>query len=58
MTANPKPQDAEGQLERGVELSPYDPAMEIARRSFRKYAHTYEALARDRADRFERGAQL
>jgi putative addiction module antidote len=37
------------QPERGVKLSPYDPkhakAMEIARRSFRKYADTYKALA-------------
>jgi len=37
------------QTERGVKLSPYDPkhakAMEIARRSFRKYADTYKALA-------------
>jgi putative addiction module antidote len=35
--------------ERGIKLSPYDPkhakAMEIARRSFRKYADTYKALA-------------
>jgi putative addiction module antidote len=35
--------------ERGFKLSPYDPkhakAMEIARRSFRKYADTYKALA-------------
>jgi putative addiction module antidote len=34
---------------RGMKLSPYDPkharAMEIARRSFRKYADTYKALA-------------
>jgi putative addiction module antidote len=38
------------QTERGVKLSPYDPkhakAMEIARRSFRKYADTYKALAK------------
>ncbi len=37
------------QTERGIKLSPYDPkhvkAMEIARRSFRKYADTYTALA-------------
>jgi putative addiction module antidote len=37
------------QPERGMKLSPYDPkhakAMEIARRSFRKYADTYKALA-------------
>ena len=36
--------------ERGTKLSPYDPkhakAMEIARRSFRKYADTYKALAK------------
>jgi putative addiction module antidote len=36
--------------ERGIKLSPYDPkhakAMEIARRSFRKYADTYRALAK------------
>lgn len=38
------------QTERGIQLSPYDPkhakAMEIARRSFRKYADTYKALAK------------
>jgi len=38
------------QTERGFKLSPYDPkhaeAMEIARRSFRKYADTYKALAK------------
>jgi putative addiction module antidote len=38
------------QPERGLKLSPYDPmhakAMEIARRSFRKYADTYRALAK------------
>jgi putative addiction module antidote len=38
------------QTERGLKLSPYDPkhakAMEIARRSFRKYADTYRALAK------------
>jgi len=38
------------QTERGVKLSPYDPkrakAMEFARRSFRKYAETYKALAK------------
>jgi putative addiction module antidote len=38
------------QPERGIKLSPYDPkhtkAMEIARRSFRKYADTYKALAK------------
>ena len=38
------------QAERGLKLSPYDPkhakAMEIARRSFRKYADTYKALAK------------
>jgi len=38
------------QTERGIKLSPYDPkhakAMEIARRSFRKYADTYKALAK------------
>lgn len=37
------------QTERGIKLSPYDPkhaeAMKIARRSFRKYADTYKALA-------------
>jgi putative addiction module antidote len=37
------------QPERGLKLSPYDPkhakAIEIARRSFRKYADTYKALA-------------
>ncbi len=37
------------QTERGLKLSPYNPkhakAMEIARRSFRKYADTYKALA-------------
>jgi putative addiction module antidote len=37
------------QTERGLKLSPYDPkhakAMEIARRSFRKYADTYKTLA-------------
>lgn len=37
------------QPERGIKLTPYDPkhaeAMEIARRSFRKYADTYKALA-------------
>lgn len=37
------------QTERGLKLTPYDPkhakAMEIARRSFRKYADTYKALA-------------
>jgi putative addiction module antidote len=36
--------------ERSIKLSPYDPkhakAMEIARRSFRKYADTYNALAK------------
>ena len=38
------------QTERGIKLSPYDPkhaeAMEFARRSFRKYADTYRALAK------------
>jgi putative addiction module antidote len=38
------------QTERGFKLTPYDPkhagAMEIARRSFRKYADTYRALAK------------
>ena len=38
------------QTERGIKLSPYDPkharAIEIARRSFRKYADTYKALAK------------
>lgn len=38
------------QTERGIKLSPYDPkhaeAMEYARRSFRKYADTYKALAK------------
>jgi putative addiction module antidote len=38
------------QTERGFKLSPYDPkhakAMDIARRSFRKYADTYKALAK------------
>ena len=37
------------QTERGIKLTPYDPkhaeAMEIARRSFRKYADSYRALA-------------
>jgi putative addiction module antidote len=37
------------QPERGIKLTPYDPkhaeAMDIARRSFRKYADTYKALA-------------
>ena len=36
--------------DRGIKLSPYDPkhaeGMEIARRSFRKYADTYKALAK------------
>jgi putative addiction module antidote len=38
------------QTERGIKLSPYDPkhaeGMEIARRSFRKYADTFKALAK------------
>jgi putative addiction module antidote len=38
------------QTERGIKLSPYDPkhaeGIEIARRSFRKYADTYKALAK------------
>jgi putative addiction module antidote len=38
------------QTERGMKLTPYDPkhaeAMEFARRSFRKYADTYKALAK------------
>lgn len=38
------------QTERGLKLTPYDPkhakAMEIARRSFRKFADTYRALAK------------
>jgi len=38
------------QTERGIKLSPYDPkhahGMEIARRSFRRYADTYKALAK------------
>jgi len=38
------------QTERGLKLSPYDPkhakAMEIARRSFHKYADTYRTLAK------------
>ncbi|MBX9842324.1 MAG: AbrB family transcriptional regulator [Xanthobacteraceae bacterium] len=38
------------QPDRGMKLTPYDPkhaeAMEIARRSFRKYADTYKALAK------------
>jgi putative addiction module antidote len=38
------------QTERGLKLTPYDPkhaeAMDIARRSFRKYADTYRALAK------------
>src|ERR1035437_7824337 len=38
------------QTERGIRLSSYDPkhakAMDIARRSFRKYADTYKALAK------------
>ena len=37
------------QPERGLKLTPYNPkhakAMEIARRSFRKYGDTYKALA-------------
>jgi putative addiction module antidote len=36
--------------ERGIKLSPYDPkhakAMKIARRSFRRYADAYKALAK------------
>ena len=42
--------EAIGSRERGIKLSPYDPkhaeAMEFARRSFRKYADTYKALAK------------
>ena len=38
------------QTERGIKLTPYDPkhaeAMEIARRSFRRYADAYKALAK------------
>jgi putative addiction module antidote len=38
------------QTERGIKLTPYDPkhaeAMEFARRSFRKYADSYRALAK------------
>ena len=38
------------QTERGIKLTPYDPkhaeGMELARRSFRKYADTYKALAK------------
>ena len=38
------------QTDRGIKLTPYDPkhaeAMEIARRSFRRYADTYRALAK------------
>jgi putative addiction module antidote len=38
------------QTERGLKLSPYDPkharAMAIARRSFRRYADAYRALAK------------
>jgi putative addiction module antidote len=38
------------QTERGIKLSPYDPkhakGMEIARKSFSKYADTYKALAK------------
>jgi putative addiction module antidote len=38
------------QPDRGLKLTPYDPkhaeAMDIARRSFRKYADTYKALAK------------
>lgn len=38
------------QPERGLKLTPYNPkhaeAMDIARRSFRKYADTYKALAK------------
>jgi putative addiction module antidote len=38
------------QTERGLKLSPYDPkhaeAMEIARRSFRRYGDTYKTLAK------------
>jgi putative addiction module antidote len=38
------------QTERGIKLTPYNPkharAMEFARRSFRKYADAYKALAK------------
>jgi putative addiction module antidote len=38
------------QTERGLKLTPYDPkhaeGMEIARRSFRRYADAYKALAK------------
>jgi putative addiction module antidote len=38
------------ETDRGIRLSPYNPkhakAMEIARRSFRKYGDTYKALAK------------
>ena len=38
------------QPDRGLKLTPYDPkhaeAMDIARRSFRKHADTYKALAK------------
>ena len=38
------------QTERGLKLTPYDPkhakAMEIARRGFRQYADTFQALAK------------
>ena len=38
------------ETDRGIRLSPYNPkhvkAMEIARRSFRKYGDTYRALAK------------
>jgi putative addiction module antidote len=38
------------QTERGLKLTPYDPkhaeGMEIARRSFRRYADAYRALAK------------
>jgi putative addiction module antidote len=38
------------QTERGIKLTPYDPkhaeGMELARRSFRKFADTYKALAK------------
>jgi len=38
------------QTERGIKLSPYNPkhakAMEIARKSFRRYADAYRALAK------------
>lgn len=49
LKAGDKPHVVEA-ADRVLKLSPYDPthaeAMEIARRSFRDYADTYEALAK------------